>query len=181
MADGPAGFIRGFTCPALLGIRLGGCLLLSTGLLPAMAGLSRPLQLTNTFLTPCKTSHNPQCTRHWVWANPRSLAATDGITVVFSSSRYLDVSVPWVCLLSSYVFTTGYMAIKPCGFPHSEIPGSKPAYGSPRRIVVRYVLHRLLAPRHPPCALISLTYVVATCDGCRPAKRICFYYFFDKV
>ena len=31
-----------------------------------------------------------------VWAIPRSLATTWGITVVFFSSRYLDVSVPWV-------------------------------------------------------------------------------------
>ena len=28
-----------------------------------------------------------------VWANPRSLATTCGITIVFSSSGYLDVSV----------------------------------------------------------------------------------------
>src|SRR5690606_8745744 len=42
-----------------------------------------------------------------VWAPPRSLAATDGITVVFFSSRYLDVSVPWVCLRCSYGFTAG--------------------------------------------------------------------------
>jgi hypothetical protein len=34
-----------------------------------------------------------------VWAVPRSLAATDGITIVFSSSGYLDVSVPRVRLL----------------------------------------------------------------------------------
>ena len=31
------------------------------------------------------------------------------------------------------------------------------AYGSPRHFVVRHVLLRLLAPRHPPCALPSLT------------------------
>ena len=31
-----------------------------------------------------------------VWALPRSLATTCGITVVFSSCRYLDVSVPCV-------------------------------------------------------------------------------------
>src|SRR5208282_4153052 len=43
------------------------------------------------------------------------------------------------------------------GFPHSEIPGSKPACGSPRLIVACHVLHRLLLPRHPPCALSSLT------------------------
>jgi hypothetical protein len=43
------------------------------------------------------------------------------------------------------------------GFPHSEIPGSKPACGSPRLIAACHVLHRLLAPRHPPYALCSLT------------------------
>jgi hypothetical protein len=44
------------------------------------------------------------------------------------------------------------------GFPHSDIPGSKLAYSSPRRFVVRYVLLRLLVPRHPPCALSCLTF-----------------------
>jgi hypothetical protein len=35
-----------------------------------------------------------------VWAVPFSLATTQGITIVFFSSRYLDVSVPWVGFLS---------------------------------------------------------------------------------
>ena len=35
-----------------------------------------------------------------VWAIPFSLATTRGITIVFFSSRYLDVSVPWVGYLS---------------------------------------------------------------------------------
>ena len=39
---------------------------------------------------------------------------------------------------------------------HSEIPGSKPACGSPGLIATYYVLHRLLAPRHSPHALSSL-------------------------
>ncbi len=43
------------------------------------------------------------------------------------------------------------------GFPHSDIPGSKPACGSPRLFAACHVLHRLLAPRHPPYALSSLT------------------------
>ena len=43
------------------------------------------------------------------------------------------------------------------GFPHSEIPGSMPACGSPGLIAACHVLHRLLLPRHPPCALSSLT------------------------
>src|SRR2546428_11724472 len=45
----------------------------------------------------------------------------------------------------------------PVGFPHSDIPGSKPVCGSPRLIAAYRVLHRLLVPRHPPCALSSLT------------------------
>ena len=43
------------------------------------------------------------------------------------------------------------------GFPHSEIPGSMPACGSPGLIAASHVLLRLLAPRHPPYALSSLT------------------------
>ena len=43
------------------------------------------------------------------------------------------------------------------GFPHSEIPGSKPMCGSPRLIAACHVLLRLSMPRHSPCALISLT------------------------
>src|SRR5437868_13847729 len=43
------------------------------------------------------------------------------------------------------------------GFPHSEISGSKPISGSPKLIAASHVLHRLLLPRHPPCALSSLT------------------------
>ena len=41
------------------------------------------------------------------------------------------------------------------GFPHSEIPGSKVARTSPGLIAACHVLHRLLAPRHPPDALLK--------------------------
>src|SRR5580698_4718278 len=42
-------------------------------------------------------------------------------------------------------------------FPDSEIHGSKPTCGSPWLIAACHVLRRLLAPRHPPYALSSLT------------------------
>jgi hypothetical protein len=38
-----------------------------------------------------------------VWASPRSLATTCGITFVFFSYGYLDVSVPHVRLLSNRI------------------------------------------------------------------------------
>ena len=50
----------------------------------------------------------------------------------------------------------GRHGITRAGFPHSEIPGSKPACGYPRLIAAGHVLHRLLVPRHPPHALTSL-------------------------
>src|SRR5437868_1929581 len=43
------------------------------------------------------------------------------------------------------------------GLPHSEISGSTPVCGSPKLIAANHVLHRLLTPRHSPCALSSLT------------------------
>jgi hypothetical protein len=40
---------------------------------------------------------------------------------------------------------------------HSEISGSGPVSGSPELFAAVHVLLRLLSPRHPPCALCSLT------------------------
>ena len=58
---------------------------------------------------------------------------------------------------STYLFSTRCLSINLSRFPHSEIPGSKLACSSPRLIAAYHVLHRLLVPRHPPSALISLT------------------------
>ena len=68
------------------------------------------------------------------------------------SSRYLDVSVPWVCFLILiykliYFYKLGYRVCG--GFSHSEIYGSKIIDISPQLIAVYYVLHRLSMPRHP--------------------------------
>ena len=114
-----------------------------TGLLPCLVLLSNNLLLAVSLIPPVRT---PKIRRSRVWALSRSLAATKKIDVSFSSSGYLDVSVHRV----------------PCdtiartGFPHSDIHGSKPAYGSPWLFAVNHVLRRLLVPRHSPCALISL-------------------------
>ena len=40
--------------------------------------------------------------------------------------------------------------------PHSDPSGSTPARGSPKIFAACHVLHRLLAPRHPPDALLLL-------------------------
>ena len=58
---------------------------------------------------------------------------------------------------TAYVFSGGFSRISQRGFPHSEIPGSKPICGSPGLIAAYRVLHRLLVPRHSPYTLSSLT------------------------
>ena len=97
------------------------------------------------------------------WPGPRSLATTNGVSVDVLSSRYLDVSVPWVCLKPPMYSEVSYLLLitgnpKPLrglgpdhvwsnpktkglgvpaiegGFPHSEIRGSKLLRSSPRLI-----------------------------------------------
>ena len=160
MGDGPPCFRRGFTCPALLRIRLGGTTISATGLLPSLMDLSRSLRLSSSFVTPCETSYNPGKQAFRFGLLPvRSPLLRESLFVFFSSG-YLDVSVPLVCLHPPYGFRWWYYSITSSGFPHSEILGSKLAYSSPRRIAVYRVLLRLLVPRHPPCALHSLTYLL---------------------
>ena len=98
----------------------------------------------------------PHGARTMVWPLSISLAATLKIDFSFSSSGYLDVSVhrvpsAWLCI---YHAVTGVL---PAGFPHSEINGSLDICSSPSLIAAYHVFLRLLVPRHPPCALISLT------------------------
>ena len=88
-----------------------------------------------------------------VWAVALSLAATRAISVDFSSSGYLDVSVPRVASSRPIWFRRGWAGMTPPGFPHSEIRGSKAVCASPRLIAACHVLRRLPMPRHPPCAL----------------------------
>ena len=67
-----------------------------------------------------KVVRTPEILLSLVWPLPRSLATTSGISVDFSSSPYLDVSVqavPLIYLLIQYMIPYG-------GFPHSEISGS---------------------------------------------------------
>ena len=101
-----------------------------------------------------------------VWAPPRSLAATGGITVVFSSSGYWDVSVRRVRPPSR-----GCRAFRPAGCPIRAPPGQRPC-------APRWGLSRLAAPfiasgshRHPPCALPHFPRARAARHPCpRPAR-----------
>ena len=98
----------------------------------------------------------PRNARIPVWPLSISLAATLEIEFSFSSSGYLDVSVHRVPFHTLWigVWMTGVL---PAGFPHSDICGSMDICSSPQLFAAYHVFLRLLVPRHPPCALISLT------------------------
>ena len=101
----------------------------------------------------------PHGARTMVWPLSISLAATLEIEKFsFSSSGYLDVSVHrvpfhtlWIGVWIHEVFS--------CRFPHSDICGSMDICSSPQLFAAYHVFHRLLVPRHPPCALFCLTSV----------------------
>ena len=101
-------------------------------------------------------SPQPRGARTTVWALSISLAATLEIEVSFFSSGYLDVSVPPVPLHTLWIGVWIHEVFS-CGFPHSDISGSSDICSSPKLFAAYHVFHRLLVPRHPPCALFRLT------------------------
>src|SRR5690606_22001070 len=134
LPDGAGEFNRDFSCPGLLRIPA------SQHTAPLRD--SHPLRSAFPYGSGlvCKGSrgsyypvHALTCT---VWAVPLPLAATHGITVVFSSSGYLDVSVPRVRLPCG-------ISRKREGLPHSDTRGSFRMCRSPRIFAAWRVLHRL--------------------------------------
>ena len=99
----------------------------------------------------------PRSARTPVWPLSISLAATLEIDKFsFSSSPYLDVSVQAVPLHTLWIGVWMHEVCS-CGFPHSDICGSVDICSSPQLFAAYHVFHRLLVPRHPPCALFCLT------------------------
>ena len=124
-----------------------------TGLSPSLAGFPKTilLSLVNQLYGPNPAVHALRFGLFRV----RSPLLTES-HVVFSSSGYLDVSVPRVPLHTLWI---GVWILEVCSsrFPHSEICGSMDICSSPQLIAAYHVFHRLLVPRHPPCALLRLT------------------------
>ena len=153
LEGGPPCFLRDFSCPAVLRCRL----YILRFRLPGFhrLWLFFPKDSANFFYR----SDGPLPHKSfllWFGLLPHSLAATWGISFDFFSSGYLDVSVhrvPGVWLCIHHTSTEGYSA----RFPHSDISGSKDICSSPKLFAAYHVFHRLLVPRHPPCALINLT------------------------
>ena len=124
-----------------------------TGLSPSVVGLSRTILLS---LEDQLCGPNPAVHARRFGLFPFRSPLLWKSMFSFFSSGYLDVSVhrvPSVYLWIQYTVTEVCSA----GFPHSEIAGSMDICSSPTLIAAYHVFHRLLVPRHPPCALIRLT------------------------
>jgi hypothetical protein len=135
-----------------------------TGLSPSLARRSRRFRLAIKFLTPQKPcrastidSYNPHsetaATYHaeLVWALPVSLATTQGMfSFPPATEMFQFAGLPPPGLFDS---TRGELDFSSRVSPF----GSMSARDSPELFAACHVLHRLLAPRHPPRALCSLT------------------------
>ena len=129
-----------------------------TGLSPSLAGFPKTVLLNslNQFRGP-----NPGMHARRFGLFPFRSPLLWKSHVVFSSSGYLDVSVHRVPFLTLWI---GVRIPEVCSgrFPHSEISGSMGICPSPKLFAAYHVFHRLLVPRHPPYALISITNLLSS-------------------
>lgn len=100
---------------------------------------------------------NPSWTRvQPVWAFPRSLATTDGITACFLFLRVLRCFTSPGSLRAAMYSPRGTAVLPAVGFPIRTSTDQSLVGGSPWLFAATHVLHRLLEPRHPPHTLSSL-------------------------
>ena len=165
MRDGPRRFPQNYSCSAVLRCRLASqpsfrvrvCHPLRTHFPEGSATLTVAAR---------RRSYNPGrgFATAPVWADARSLATTCAIIIIFSSSGYLDVSVPRV-RPPPHRRCGG---IAPAGFPHSDIRGSRGICPSPRLFAACHVLLRLREPQASPMRPYSLSLVLIL-NGSRSA------------
>ena len=113
LPDGAGRFKRSFTGSALLRIPTMTACLRVRDYHPLWYNFPEVFHLTHCHL--CRSYNPTVALTAVVWAIPRSLATTCGITVVFSSSGYLDVSVHRVSPPTSRGTTTSSWWVFPFG------------------------------------------------------------------
>ena len=169
MRGGPRGFRPGFPCPAVLRnsrneavqFRLRGRYPLRRAVpctSPTTQLCNSPTRRQADHLKPYNPATTTAAAYHvaTVWALPFSLATTQGVEVSFLSSGYLDVSVPQLASSHPMYSDASTTALPVVGFPIRKSRGQRLVSTSPELIAAAHVLLRLLAPRHPPCALSLL-------------------------
>ncbi len=165
MEGGPPSFPRDFPCPAVLGYQHHSRQSSSpTGLSPSSVGLPSPFGSRSAAKrTTGRSSHTGPTT-----PRPQRLPPLHGLGLGSSPVRSPLLGASRLLPLPrgtemfhfprfpspAYGFSWRYPGMTRGGLPHSDIRGSQPVDGSPRLFAVSHVLHRPLAPRHPPRALL---------------------------
>ena len=103
----------------------------------------------------------------------RSPLLTESILFLFLRLLrcFTSPGIAYLFLPSLAGFRKERWPIKATRLPHSEISGSKRICRSPKLIAAYHVLHRLLAPRHPLCALKSLIPCLKSATQCHFLKK----------
>ena len=132
LEDGPPRFPRDFTCPAVLGYCFQEDNFVSpTGLSPSLVALSRDLPLRNCFLTslgcPTKQPHNPDHGLDGRFGLFPFRSPLLGESQLISVPKGTEMFHFPSSASNTYSFGARWCCITNTGFPHSEIPGSKPA------------------------------------------------------
>ena len=151
LRDGPRRFGQDSTCPALLRCQIGRTDFTRTGVSPSAPELSRSFRFVRAaislILQPrmVRKPHGLGSSlfdRHY-WGNRLFLSLPPG-TKMFQFPGFAPQSL-------------AVHGLQPCGLPHSDTSGSIPVCGSPDFFAAYRVLRRLPKPRHPLCALTSLS------------------------
>jgi len=125
---------------------------LSRYIAPFSNGLRLTTRLVTLLLRTLQPLLHPKVQQ--VWAVPISLATTFGIEFL-SFPQVLEMVPSLGLLVPGLWIHRAVLRFYRSGFPHSDIPGSKPACGSPRLFAACHVLHRLLPPRHHHAPLVT--------------------------
>ena len=153
LADGPAGFPPGFTCPVVLGVLATLVCVSLTGLSPSVDGEFHPFKLHVSELVPAP---QPQkvCTLWFRLFRFRSPLLTESLFCFL----FLWV-LRWFNSPRSPVDAM-YSRTHPSfegGCPIQTSPDQSLLDSSPRLFAAYHVFRRFSMPRHPPYALIMLT------------------------
>jgi hypothetical protein len=154
---GRRGFTRSFPCIALLRDAPRARAVFGQGPLTRSGAAFHPLDLTAPASRRLAARGALQPRGPWpaVWALPLSLAATDGIDLLFLFLRLLrcftSPGFAWRPSGRAQRPPSGppSPASRPAGLPHSDTHGSTRVGRSPWLFAAYRVLPRLLAPRHP--------------------------------
>ena len=157
MESGLPSFLRDFTCPVVLRIPLRVGTVFGYRVFTFSDATFQSLHLTVRLVTLLTRSYNPTLQARWFGLfRFRSPLLSESRLIYFPPGTEM-VHFPGLAHTRLCIQRAVPRILVRSGFPHSDIPGSKLVCSSPRLIAACHVLHRLLAPRHPPYALSSLT------------------------